>query len=477
MAIDPIDTRAPLSGFTMKPRWAIGLCFLVAALVCLPALRGGFVIDDAYLVVGNPDIRSLGNIPGFFARPWGGGEGGAGHAGVNAAYFRPLTTTLHAVEFAVFGLRPWGWHLVSILLHAAATGLGTWLAARILGSVAAALVAGLVFAVHPVHTEAVAAVCYQTTLLAGLLAVLALSALARVLGPGKTTGRWVALAALATAAAGLAKEEAVVVPVLGAAWVLLAPSPQRRRVLLWGVGSMGLAAAAAIAVRSAIVAGSSITYFGPAGAGVVAPTMARVVALYAELLVAPFRLCPFYDWFIIPPSAAISAEVVLGLLLAVAVVLGVWLASRRAPGGAIGLGWMALGLLPVMHFVPILNVAAERFLYLPSFGFALALGALFQWACGRKRRLAFGAAVGLVLLFGARTLVRWPAWRDDRTLNQATAAAFPQTPTPLINLANLALAAGDRASALRYLEEAQRRAPGWPVAARMAEKLRTETSR
>lgn len=470
MAIDPIG--APLSRLT--PRWAVGLCVFVAVLVCLPVLRGGFVIDDSYLVVDNPGIRDLGNIPGFFARPWGGGAGGAGHADVNAAYFRPLTSSLYALEFALFGLRPWAWHLVSLLLHATATGLCAALALRILGCAAAASVAGLVFAVHPVHSEAIAAVCYQTTLLAGLLAMAALCALGRAVDREKT-GRWLAWATLAAAAAGLAKEEAVVVPLLAAAWVVLAPT--RRRILFWGVGSMGLAALAVMAVRSVVVTRSGVTYFGTASGSVVALTMMRVVALYAELLVVPLRLCPFYDWFIIPPSASLSAETGLGLLLAGAWGLGVWLAARRAPAGAIGLAWVALGLLPVMHLVPILNVAAERFLYLPSVGFALALGALFAWAVRRQRRVALGVALGLVLLFSLRTVMRWPDWRDDRALNEATATAFPETPTPLVNLANLARAAGDRASALRYLDEAQRRAPGWPIPARIAEKLRIQESR
>jgi len=57
-------------------------------------------------------------------------------------------------------------------------------------------------------------------------------------------------------------------------------------------------------------------------------------------------------------------------------------------------------------------------------------------------------------------------------LNLATAAAFPQTPTPLVNLAELELAAGDRDGALRYLEEASRRVPGWPVPGQMADKIR-----
>jgi hypothetical protein len=225
----------------MTARRAAGLSALAALLVCLPALRGGFVIDDAYLVVNNSSIRSLGEVPGFFVKPWGGGVGPAGHVTVNAAYYRPLTSSLYAVEYAVFG--PWaaGWHLVSILMDAAAAALTALLAMRTLGKAGAALLAGLIFAVHPVHTEAIAAICYQTTLLAGLLGLAALWALGHMFDGGENDRRWVALAACSSGLAGLAKEEAVVVPLLAAAWVLLTPLVDRRRLLLRSVGPMLLA--------------------------------------------------------------------------------------------------------------------------------------------------------------------------------------------------------------------------------------------
>jgi hypothetical protein len=275
----------------MTARRAAGLSALAALLVCLPALRGGFVIDDAYLVVNNSSIRSLGEVPGFFVKPWGGGVGPAGHVTVNAAYYRPLTSSLYAVEYAVFG--PWaaGWHLVSILMDAAAAALTALLAMRTLGKAGAALLAGLIFAVHPVHTEAIAAICYQTTLLAGLLGLAALWALGHMFDGGENDRRWVALAACSSGLAGLAKEEAVVVPLLAAAWVLLTPLVDRRRLLLRSVGPMLLASVLVLAARSAIVTGSGLTYFAGASRGVVAMTMLRVVGLYAELLVAPIRLC------------------------------------------------------------------------------------------------------------------------------------------------------------------------------------------
>jgi hypothetical protein len=235
---------------------------------------------------------------------------------------------------------------------------------------------------------------------------------------------------------------------------------------------MVLAAVLVATVRATIVTGSSHTYFAAAGRATVVVTMVRVAALDIELLLAPFRLCPFYDWFIIAPSSEITFDVVRGALLSLSLLTAIVVARRRAPVVAIGLAWIALGLLPVLHFIPILNVAGERFLYLPSVGLALAVGCLFAWARDHRPRAAVAGAALVLCVFAVRTLVRWPDWHDDRALNEATTAAYPQTPTPHLNLAKLDLAANDRAGALRHLEAATRCVPDWPVPRQMADAVR-----
>lgn len=472
----------------MTLRRAVVLSALAAVMVCLPALRGAFVIDDAYLIVGNQGIRNLGHIPDFFVRPWGGGEGARAFVGVNAAYYRPLTSTLYAVEHAVFGLWPMGWHLVSILLHATATALVVLLAFRLLGGVRAALFAGLLFAVHPVHTEAIAALSYQTTLLAAGLAMAALWAMLRT-SDGRSTGaaepsdgrrrvwRWPLLAAVFTAAAGLAKEEAASVPLLGLAWLALLPRTERRRDSIAAVAGMTLAALLVFSARDAIVTGSSETFFAGASAAAVVVTMLRVATLYAGLLLVPLTLCPFYDWFIITPSADIVTDAVVGAVLVLGLPLAALALRKRSLPAAVGLAWLMLALTPVMQIVPILNVAAERFLYLPSLGFAIAMAALFDGVAGRRPRPALVVATVLLLLLSVRTLARWPDWRDDRALNRATADAFPESPTPLLNLAAIEEAAGNPAAALRHLDEAAKRAPGWRVPMERAAKLRAAPTR
>jgi protein O-mannosyl-transferase len=224
-----------------------------------------------------------------------------------------------------------------------------------------------------------------------------------------------------------------------------------------------LAALLVAALRASVVTGSQITFFGTAGIPVILPTMLGVLALYAQLLVAPILLCPFYDWFIVPPSSKVTVDVVLGAMLVVGIALTTWKLRRRLPGVALGLAWLALGLVPVLHFVPLLNVAAERFLYLPSAGFALALAGALTWAHPKVPRAALAIGVLIITLFAVRTLWRWPDWRDDRSLNQATAGSFPETPAPLINLAEMEAAAGNRAAAASLLEQAEKRAPGWPA--------------
>jgi hypothetical protein len=186
------------------------------------------------------------------------------------------------------------------------------------------------------------------------------------------------------------------------------------------------------------------------------------------------RLCT-YDWFIIGyetglSSAVVKGAVVLGLAAAAALVF-----RRRSPLVTLALLWLVLGLLPVSQIVPIIIVAAERFLYIPMLGWVLLVGLLASraigWAEERGRaRLAMAAVALLFLAYAVRTVSRVPDWRNDETLNLATAEWFPETPGPYLNLATYyERFEHDPAKALAALAEADKRAPGWkPVLARTA---------
>jgi hypothetical protein len=471
---------AAATGFTAgRSRTRVALLGAMAALaVSLPSMRNDFAVDDITVFVEQPSTHSLRNIPQFFGRGWGMETTNQQSLAMNTRYYRPLPTTLGALEYAVFGLRPAGFHLTSALLHAATTALECLLLWQLTaGNALASLLGGLLFAVHPVQSEAFCAACYQTTLLAGLFSTLTLVGFGRVLQRGPRTGPLVVIG-VSLLFGLLSKEESFAVPLLTTAWALVLRPAGWRRALVVSLLVMGISCAVALALRSAFLTPSKLVYFPPDKPAWVVLTMVRVAALYLELLLMPLRLCPFYDWFIIgyetgPSFGVAVGAAVLGLCLTL-VIVGV----RRFPGVALGLLWTLLGLAPVSQVIPIIVVAAERFLYIPMLGVALVAGLLLQLCLAHARAAGWGklaaAAVGLLLLGCAgRTLARVPDWRNNETVNQATARAFPETPTPLFNLANYYQnVEGNTAKALLALDEAQKRVPGWKPAIERAAQLR-----
>jgi protein O-mannosyl-transferase len=452
---------------------------LAALAVSLPTLRNGFAIDDITVFVEQPSAHSLRDIPQFFSRGWAMGSTNPQERALSTRYYRPLPTTLGALEYAIFGLRPAGFHLTSALLHATTTALACLLLWQLTaGNALASLLGGLLFAVHPVQSEAFCAACYQTTLLAGLFSTLALLGFGRVLQRGPRIGPLV-LIGVSLLLGLLSKEECFAVPLMALAWALVLRPAGWRRALLVSLLVMGISCAVVLALRSAFLTPSTLVYFPPDKPAWVALTMVRVAALYLELLLVPLRLCPFYDWFIIgyetgPSFGVAVGAAVLGLCLAL-VMVGV----RRFPSLALGLLWVLLALAPVSQVIPIIVVAAERFLYLPMLGVALVAGLLLQLGLARARAAGRGklaaAAVAVILLACAgRSLARVPDWRNDETVNRATAQAFPETPTPLYNLAAYyQKVEGNTAKALQALDEAQRRVPGWRPAIERAAQLRS----
>ena len=133
----------------LTPRRAVWVAALTAALLYTPALRNRWALDDHAIVERNPAAHSLhAALDAFFAPYWPYQDG------FSAGLYRPLTTLSYAVQWSVSGDAPFWFHLVNLLLHALATALVVLVALRWL-TPPAALVAGLVFATHAVHVEAV----------------------------------------------------------------------------------------------------------------------------------------------------------------------------------------------------------------------------------------------------------------------------------------------------------------------------------
>ena len=404
---------------------------LVGALLCVPALGGGFVYDDHRFLETNTRLA----FPGVLWRAFTDPSVQTGD-GTHAGLWRPLRTLLFAVQRAVFGEAPFGWHVVSLLLHGVCCAALALLLRGVVRCRWAVSVGALAFAWHPVQAECVGWVSSQGDLLA-----LALVTTALLLARG---GR--EQAALAAGACGLlAKEQAAVWPLL----VLLTaslPSVHRtgweRRRWLRHAAFAGAVTLVFVAVRHAVL--DEPFQEGGLTRGAASPAeLAAMLAHQAAALVAPVR--PVFDWQMpwpLPPAGRFLA-------LALAAVPFILLASRRLRTAS---AWFLVALVPTLFVQGVLPLnirVADRFLLfaLP----ALSIGVARIVASVRAARAPAILAVAMLAVLVVPPLL---AFRSDESLWSRTAAHVPGHWRANAWSGAAALAGGDVDGALPLLEQA-----------------------
>lgn len=351
------------------------------------------------------------------------GSGVWAFLGYRGNYYRPLQFIVYGLIYRAFGANPFPFHLLMALLHAANTALIYSLARRVLRSKspAAACVAAALFAVHPVHTETVNWIAALPDAMVTAFALLGLRAFAA----GKALpSRWQMAAHCAIYfAALLTKETAVVLLPLYAAyqWQLGAKG---NRTMYAG---MAAAFAAYLAMRIHALGGLSPAqrafFHLTAAEFVMSATV--LLAHYFAALVWPGSLNFFHvfhpttglDWQLAASIAALA-----GLTYA-AVRFG-----RRNQAALFALFWIAISIAPALNIAGVgQNVFAERYLYLPSAGFAILAGMAWMWLARSKPNWAGAGAAALLLVFAGQSIARNRDWKDDFTLLQATLRQSPDS--------------------------------------------------
>ena len=339
--------------------------------------------------------------------------------------FRPVVTFSYALDYALGGLSPFVYHLQSLLWHLGSALLLYALARRLLPRPArrAALVAGLLFAVHPLLTEAIDNPSFREDPLATFFSLAALLFALR-------KGRGALAAAIGCYLVALfAKESAFVLPVflLGARWLLGEQREAREKWLEAG----GFAAATLFFILIRFRVMTSGPDYGEYPGGTLVPTVLgtpRIFVHYVKLLVAPWPLCADYSGvFDFPPA---TRDLVLSVVLLLALVAAGYVAGRRNRLVAFGLGWFLVALGPISNLIAIPVPAAERFLYLPFAGIALAVAA--GWAeldarlTDRLRPIARWAGLAAIVALAVLTNLRHPVWHDNMALWGRTVRDFPR---------------------------------------------------
>lgn len=469
---------------------ALGLLAVLSLLVFANALPNGFAVDDEPLIVDNPLIRSLAGLPRLFATGyWAGTLGTHG-----ADLYRPLVTASFALNHAAGDLAPFGYHLANVLLHAAASG-ALFVLGRQLGlSWSAALAAGALFAVHPLHTEAVTGVVGRAEALMtlGVLLALAWSLRASAAGPAC---RGLALASSgAFVLALLSKEQAVVLPLLlafahlsGAAGDPAGSGWGARARAAWRACRWPLAILVAyVALRSAILGAPSIG--GPQGItflnnplahaawDVRLLTAVKVAGAYLGLFVWPVRLSVDYSYNAIPLVRSVLDPGVLLTALAWGALLaaGAYGARHRLHALTLGVGCAVLTFLPASNLlVPIGTIMAERLFYLPSAGLCLVAGAAWDGVRGQAARSARARLAGRVLLvalgvalvlLSGRTVLRNRDWHSTETVYRSALPVVPGSAKVHAVIAHYLLAAERPAESIEPFRTAIRIDPSYELA-------------
>jgi tetratricopeptide (TPR) repeat protein len=430
----------------------LALLALLLTLAYGGALTAGVAWDDGAVLSANPAVRSLARPWTFFTDPWTINPSG----GTMLSQYRPLRTLGYALQFAVFGGDAWGYHLVSVLLHALCAGAVGALAHRLFGR--GGWLAAALWLLHPAVSENALYLAAQGNLLCLLFAVLAISWHLDWLDgrgtPRRAAGLGAALASMLSYEFG-----AMLVALVPLAEIVRASRgrslPGRwwaRHAPLWVV------LAGFLALRAAVVEplGPQPWWGGSWGASVVLQLRLWVEGWRLTLL--PFWQLARYEAADAPAWAPAGLAVVMHLILAGVVAL----AFRRPPlrVAAAAIAWWYLAQAPTANIlVPNLGYPfAPRFLFLALVLPLAAFAASFSRRAAARPRL-WWAAVAVLVLFVPLDRRQTDIWQNWRTVFTSLAANREDDITARFNLANAYKHSGEPGRAVEHLEAARRLDP------------------
>lgn len=438
------------AGWLLRGGWVTALA---ALLVYTNSLWNSFTLDDVPIVETNPIVIATPQFGAAWVTPyWPNSNRGDR----DDLLYRPLTVQTYRWQHRLHGTVAWPYHLVNVLLHASVS-VGVWWMARRLGAPPwAALVAGVVFAVHPVHTDAVANIVGRAELL-----VAGFTLLAAALALGARAGRrpaWAWVAAWLSAACALAAKENGVSALAIVAFIRLlpidgavasattgqvTPPPRRPRLIV----RLALAAVPALVIFGAYLAvryevgshrltvlGQRVAVSNPLrDAGELARwlTPPALLGRYVLLTLSPQRLLCDYSLNVLPPVTSVADGTLwLGLaFMAGAIVLAVRRSPRRRGWWVVLLGFASSYFLASNTLLLIDVIFAERLWYSPSIwvcvGLTFALAALAPRVAGRPR-VARGVLVAAIVILSLRTVVRNADWHDTATVVARDLASLPE---------------------------------------------------
>jgi tetratricopeptide (TPR) repeat protein len=455
-------------------RWLhLSTIAVITLVIYFNALGAGFVADDNEFVKNNISIRNLKNIPSFFMSSeslastvpeWG------------THIYRPLRTVSYALDYAVYGLNSTGYHITSLLLHVLVCVSLYGLITAIFRNHTVAFLGALLFAVHPVHTEAVSWVAGRADLIGTLF--LNLSLICYVyFREHSDRNIYLYLSLLLSVCAYLGKESMIVLP----GFIILYDYVSHRErslkrilsahVFRWS-GFM-LTAACYLVLRFSVTGriDQEVQWYGGSLFSQFL-MMIKVTALYIWLLIFPFKLSTHY--MIAPVDTFLNARVLLSLfVITVSMVLLIYF-HRKSGKTFFLLAWFFFGLIPVANIVPTtFSLMGERYIYMASAGpiAAIAYG-LFNLRnkSSLYNKIVWAILIAVVISWSGRVIMRNEVYKNELTFYSSAIASNPDSAPSYLGLADRYYKDRDYHNALINYKKALDRDPRY-ARAQMGEAL------
>ncbi len=392
------------------------LIALVVLAIFSSSLKNDFVWDDKYLVVDNPYIRSSSHMGKIFTTQLYEGSG------KHSNFYRPLQSLTYLLDYSVWGLNPFGYRLTNLFLHIFNSMILYLILAAICSSIRLAFLIALIFGIAPTISGITYYISARSDLLMALFMFLSILFFIKYVKERRSA--WYIFSVFLFIPALICKEMAF-------ALLLLIPLQiywhrkeldshfrgNDRKVLIFlpylliGVSYVVLRATILNFARGD---NPLIDFSYPASIPLSGRilTIFKIIPKYIEILLLPGSL--HMEWFIEPIRSIFQMDMLLSALAVAFIVFVIKRLSRTYPIVLFGATWFLLGLLPVLNIYPISVFFGEGWLYLPSVGFFIIIGVIFQSILRVKVR---NALIALFLLYYSLfTIAYGNVWKDSISL-------------------------------------------------------------
>ena len=406
------------------------LIILLGVVVYSNSLNGEFIWDDAGLVKNNLYIRNWSGVPGIFTKNiWAG-------IGEESVVYRPLQMLTYTLDYSVWKLDVFGYHLTNLILHILAALALYWFISVLLNRSLLAFFSSLMFICFPAHVEAVAYISGRADSLVTIFILISFIFYLKFL-QRKSTFTWVIMT-LSFILALLSRENALILPAL----LSLYHYAFKKKLELKSLAPFLVITVGYILFR--LVFMTTIFYDIPAQSSLIQRLPGFLIALtnYIRILFLPFNLHMEYGNILF---SFLNFKVIFGLII----ISGLLFWGRRSKNSnpliCFSIFWFLIALLPVSNLYPINSYMAEHWLYLPSIGFFLILGELFErnYAKEKMKLITLGLFICLLSGYGYLTFKQNNYWGSELYFFKRTLKYAPQSSKVYYNLGNALYSAGD----------------------------------